>query len=58
AEHPDAVGPYRAAQQLLLAGPCPLADAERAVTAFARVVRRLADVEEGAAGNAGAGGDV
>ncbi|MEV7191023.1 serine protease [Streptomyces sp. NPDC093510] len=43
AEHPDAVGPYRAAQQLLMAGPCPLADAERAVTAFARVVRRLAD---------------
>ncbi|MGW6531166.1 trypsin-like serine peptidase [Streptomyces venezuelae] len=47
AEHPDAVGPYRAAQRLLLAGPCPLADAERAVTAFARVVRRLADADAG-----------
>ncbi|MFH8609360.1 trypsin-like peptidase domain-containing protein [Streptomyces sp. NPDC018029] len=45
AEHPDAVGPYREAQQLLMAGPCPLADAERAVTAFARVVRRLAEAD-------------
>ncbi|AZM53828.1 hypothetical protein DMA15_15605 [Streptomyces sp. WAC 01529] len=45
AEHPDAVGPYREAQRLLMAGPCPLADAERAVEAFARVVRRLADAE-------------
>ncbi|MFK4065993.1 trypsin-like peptidase domain-containing protein [Streptomyces sp. NPDC029674] len=45
AEHPDAVGPYREAQQLLMAGPCPLADAERAVTAFARVVRRLAETD-------------
>ncbi|MFD6431348.1 trypsin-like serine peptidase [Streptomyces venezuelae] len=52
AEHPDAVGPYRAAQQLLLAGPCPLADAERAVTAFARVVRRLADADPDAGGDA------
>ncbi|MFF1378634.1 trypsin-like peptidase domain-containing protein [Streptomyces sp. NPDC058308] len=43
AEHPDAVGPYREAQRLLMAGPCPLADAERAVAAFTRVVRRLAD---------------
>ncbi|QQC89882.1 trypsin-like serine peptidase [Streptomyces alfalfae] len=41
AEHPDAVGPYREAQRLLMAGPCPLADAERAVEAFARVARRL-----------------
>lgn len=45
AEHPEAVGPYRTAQQLLLTGPCPLADAERAVTAFARVVRRLAEAD-------------
>ncbi|MEV0259071.1 trypsin-like peptidase domain-containing protein [Streptomyces sp. NPDC050732] len=45
AEHPDAVGPYREAQRLLMAGPCPLADAERAVTAFARVVRRLAEAD-------------
>ncbi|MFE0173830.1 trypsin-like peptidase domain-containing protein [Streptomyces sp. NPDC059002] len=43
AEHPDAVEPYREAQRLLMAGPCPLADAERAVEAFTRVVRRLAD---------------
>ncbi|MEV5979104.1 trypsin-like peptidase domain-containing protein [Streptomyces sp. NPDC052114] len=43
AEHPDAVGPYREAQRLLMTGPCPLADAERAVEAFARVVRRLAE---------------
>ncbi|MFJ2771993.1 trypsin-like peptidase domain-containing protein [Streptomyces sp. NPDC087300] len=43
AEHPDAVGPYREAQRLLMSGPCPLADAERAVTAFARVVRRLTE---------------
>ncbi|CAM5668572.1 Serine protease OS=Streptomyces alboniger OX=132473 GN=CP975_14930 PE=4 SV=1 [Streptomyces alboniger] len=41
AEHPEAVGPYREAQRLLMAGPCPLADAERTVEAFARVVRRL-----------------
>ncbi|WP_447039157.1 trypsin-like peptidase domain-containing protein [Streptomyces sp. DSM 118878] len=41
-EHPEAVGPYREAQRLLMAGPCPLADAERAVEAFARVARRLA----------------
>ncbi|UFQ16255.1 MULTISPECIES: S1 family peptidase [Streptomyces] len=45
AEHRDAVGPYREAQRLLMAGPCPLADAERAVEAFARVVRRLAEAE-------------
>ncbi|WP_030786238.1 S1 family peptidase [Streptomyces sp. NRRL S-920] len=47
AEHPAAVGPYREAQQLLMGGPCPLADAERAVEAFARVVRRLAEAEGG-----------
>ncbi|MFF8645255.1 trypsin-like peptidase domain-containing protein [Streptomyces sp. NPDC015345] len=45
AEHADAVGPYREAQRLLMAGPCPLADAERAVEAFARVVRRLAEAD-------------
>ncbi|MGW0533434.1 trypsin-like serine peptidase [Streptomyces sp. NPDC003032] len=45
AEHPDAVRPYREAQRLLMAGPCPLADAERAVEAFARVVRRLAEAD-------------
>ncbi|MEU7582284.1 trypsin-like peptidase domain-containing protein [Streptomyces sp. NPDC041068] len=44
-EHPDAVGPYREAQRLLMAGPCPLADAERAVEAFARAVRRLAGAD-------------
>ncbi|MFD4631239.1 trypsin-like peptidase domain-containing protein [Streptomyces sp. NPDC058284] len=54
AEHPDAVGPYREAQRLLMAGPCPLADAERAVAAFTRVVRRLAD----AGAVAGKDGDV
>ncbi|MEU8957481.1 serine protease [Streptomyces sp. NPDC048518] len=43
AEHPDAVGPYREAQRLLMAGPCPLPDAERAVAAFTRMVRRLTD---------------
>ncbi|MBA2947085.1 S1 family peptidase [Streptomyces himalayensis] len=41
AEHPDAVGAFGRAQELLMSGPCPLADAERAVEAFARVVRRL-----------------
>ncbi|MEU1134572.1 serine protease [Streptomyces sp. NPDC005900] len=44
-EHPDTVGPYREAQRLLMAGPCPLADAERAVEAFARVARRLAETD-------------
>ncbi|MEU1017678.1 hypothetical protein [Streptomyces sp. NPDC005898] len=41
--HPDTTRPHREAQRLLMAGPCPLADAERAVEAFARVARRLAE---------------
>ncbi|MEU6993128.1 trypsin-like peptidase domain-containing protein [Streptomyces sp. NPDC046465] len=57
AEHPDAVGPYREAQRLLMAGPCPLADAERAVAAFTRVVRRLADGDAGRDTDTDAGAD-
>ncbi|MBA4864852.1 trypsin-like peptidase domain-containing protein [Streptomyces sp. PSKA54] len=62
AEHPDAVGAFGRAQELLMSGPCPLADAERAVEAFARVVRRLtrdgsweAGRREGGPGAAGPG---
>ncbi|MFE0103325.1 trypsin-like peptidase domain-containing protein [Streptomyces sp. NPDC059009] len=47
AEHPGAVDAFAEAQHLLMAGPCPLPDAERAVAAYARVVRRVVGEHDG-----------